>query len=242
MKREEYKKMFLLEDVHFWFVGKRYFTDSVLMKSSKDIQLILDLGSGTGGMTKYLEKYGKVTGIEQNRYSVKLAKSKNVNIKCGNINNVKIPKNKYDLVTIFDVLYHKNIYNEKKVLEKAKDALKNGGYILITDSAFNFLRSYHDVATQGNKRYTLEQIKMILQDSGFDIIFASYIFFSIFPLVLTARGIKNIIKRNVGSDVRELPKFINSFLIFILRLEASCLKYFSFPYGSSIIILAQIQK
>ena len=52
--------MYRLEDSHFWFVGKRYFIDSLLNKYKKGIKNILDLGSGTGGATKHLQKYGKV--------------------------------------------------------------------------------------------------------------------------------------------------------------------------------------
>jgi len=38
MKKDEYEKMFALEDSHFWFIGKRYYADSYL-KNLKKINL-----------------------------------------------------------------------------------------------------------------------------------------------------------------------------------------------------------
>ena len=58
---DEYKKMFLIEDQHFWFLGKRMFIKILIDKyiPNKNL-LILDVGCGTGGLTKFLSNYGKV--------------------------------------------------------------------------------------------------------------------------------------------------------------------------------------
>lgn len=239
MKTEEYKKMYLLEDSHFWFVGKRLFIDSALYNYKKDINMVLDLGSGTGGTTKYLERYGSVKGLENNKHALKFSRARKINIKEGDINNISYANKSFNLITILDVLYHKNITNEKLVLSEARRLLKSGGYLLITDSAYNFLKSYHDSATQGNKRYTLKRMKKLVENSGFIVIKASYIFISIFPLVFIKRIIGKVTDNNTGSDVQSLPKFINYLLILMLGVEALLLRYFSFPFGSSILVLAK---
>jgi hypothetical protein len=55
--------MFKMEDKHFWFINKKIFVDSILLKYKSKFN-ILDLGSGTGGMTKHMQKYGSVAGIK----------------------------------------------------------------------------------------------------------------------------------------------------------------------------------
>jgi len=55
MKTQEYKKIFLLEDKHFWFLGKRTLIKILLDQHLPNKNLfILDIGCGTGGLTKFL--------------------------------------------------------------------------------------------------------------------------------------------------------------------------------------------
>jgi len=241
MRTKEYTKMFNLEDTHFWFVGKRYFIDSLLTPYRKNIKRVLDLGSGTGGTTNYLHKYGEVVGMEMNKYAVKLAKSRGINVCEGNINSFNFPKNTFDLVTILDVLYHKDVWDEVSILKKVKSVLKDNGFLLITDSAFNFLKSYHDKATQGKRRYRVRELKKMVGKSGFKVLIVSYTYFSIFPFVVIKRFISSITKGKSGSDVEVVSGLLNNILIFLLKLESKLLKHLSFPFGSSIILLAQKQ-
>jgi len=243
MKINEYKKMFLLEEKHFWFLGKRIFVKTIIDKYIPNKNLcILDVGCGTGGLTKFLSYYGKVIGIEKNKYAYNLAKKRKLNIKIGDAQKLPFKKSSFNLVTIFDVLYHKNVKDEQKVIKEAKRVLKINGYLLITDSAFNFLKSAHDKVLYGNKRFTLFYLRKILEKEGFTIIKSSYIFFFIFPLIFIKRKILNIFLKNEVSDVVDIPKIINWFLIKLISLEAWLLKYISFPIGSSLIILAQKNK
>lgn len=231
--------MYKLEDFHFWFVGKRYFIDSVLKKYSKNIKNVLDLGSGTGGLTKYLEKYGAVTGIEEYPYAIKLAKKRGVNLKKANIQKLKLGNKKFDLVTIFDVLYHQDIKDESLVLKNAHKHLRKGGYLLITDSALPFLKGPHDVATLGARRYTVREMVKLVESNGFKVLKASYVYFSIFPFVLIKRLIFDRVSRSKTSDVGPINPLFNSILMFFLKIEANLLKTMSFPIGSSVIILAK---
>jgi len=240
MKLEEYKKMFLLEDKHFWFLGKRMFIKTLLNRyiPNKNL-LILDIGSGTGGLTKFLNHYGKVIGLEKNKYATKLAKKRGLKIIYGDAQKLPFKKNLFSLITLFDVLYHKNIKDEKIVIKEVNRVLKNNGYFLITDSAFNFLKSIHDKALYGNKRFTLFYLRKILEKEGFRIIKSSYIFFFLFSLIFIKRKVLDRFIKNNHSDLRELPKIINLFLMKLISFEAWLLKYINFPVGSSLIILAQ---
>ena len=65
---------------------------------------------------------------------------------------------------------------------------------------------------------------------------------SIFPVVLLKRTVLNRMSNNKSSDVETMPKLINSLILKILFLESLALKYISFPFGSSILILARKNK
>jgi SAM-dependent methyltransferase len=231
--------MFELEDSHFWFVGKHYFIDSVLSKYKNKIHNILDLGSGTGGATKFLQRYGKVTGIENYDYAITLAKKRGLDIKKGDLNKFRVKDNSFDLITILDVFYHKNIKEESGILKKCNEALKKNGYLLIADSALDILKSYHDIVTQGARRYSLTQMSHLVENQGFKILKASYIYFFLFPLLLINRFISNKLAKKNSSDVSSIPPIFNFVLTKIVYFESKLLRVTSFPIGSSVIILAR---
>lgn len=239
MNKREYLEMYKLEDTHFWFTGKRYFVDSILDKYSKRIKTVLDIGSGTGGMTKHMSKYGKITGVEQNSLGLTLARKRGLNVIKGNANALKFKSNQFDLITIFDVLYHKNIKDEAKILSDSKKLLKNKGLILITDSALNFLKSSHDEAVQGARRYSLKQMTDLLEKQEFKILRATYSFATLFPAVAFKRLILEKVSKPKTSDVTETPPFLNNLLKNILKIEAGIVKHLDMPIGTSIIVLAQ---
>lgn len=231
-----------LEDTHFWFVGKRYFVSAILDNHKSQIKEVLDLGSGTGGMTKYLEKYGKIRGVEINKIAINLAQKRGLKIRKGNVQNLRLGQKKFDLITIFDVLYHKNIKDEKKIFKKIKNNMSKNGYLLITDAALPILASKHDKALSGKRRYKLSDMEKLLNNSDYKIIKKSYIFFSIFPVIFIKRLFLDKLFKNKASDVKPISKFLNYFLLKILYIESIFLKYFSMPIGSSILVLAQKNK
>src|SRR3989344_9204864 len=66
MRKEQYRLMYHQEDSYWWYLAKRHFVDNLLTKLGKNLKHlnILDVGSGTGGMTQYLKSWGTVESIE----------------------------------------------------------------------------------------------------------------------------------------------------------------------------------
>lgn len=239
MQKKEYKKMYRLEDKHFWFLGKRYFVDSLLKPYTHRIKNILDVGCGTGGMTKHLEKYGKVIGVEKEEYALDFCRRRKAEALLGNAQKLPFSDRTFDLVTLLDVLYHKGVQDEKRAVREAARVLKSKGLLLITDSAFEFLKSGHDNALHGKRRFTLTELETLVKKENFDILRASYIYFvSFLPVTLKRLLIDRLFGRS-GSDVAVLPKTLNSLLLFLVRIEARLLRHISFPFGLSVAIVAQ---
>jgi len=145
-------------------------------------------------------------------------------------------KKKYNLVCLFDVLYHKYISSDEKVLSKVFKILKRGGNLCITDCAMPLLWSWHDNKVMARERYYLKDLEIKLQKVGFIIEKKSYIFFSLFPLFIINRMLGKFFQ---FSTIPRLPPLFNNIFISIYKLEAFFLRYVSFPIGSSLIILAK---
>src|SRR3989338_3835617 len=106
MKKDEFDKINRLETTHWWYVGTREISFSILSKflPKKDGLKILDIGCGTGGNLKELEKLGNAEGIDHDPYAVELCNKNGLACKVGDLKDLKLEKDTYDLITLFDVL------------------------------------------------------------------------------------------------------------------------------------------
>lgn len=240
MNTEEYKKMFKLETTHWWFLAKQKFISIVFPKINHP--KILDIGAGTGGTTQFLQHYGLVTGLEVNQTAIDFARKRGLKIIKGSAAKLPFNKNIFDVVCFFDVLYHQQI-NDVQALKEAYRILKPGGYLIVTDCAFEFLRGPHDKAVKARERYIRGELVAKIEKVGFVVQKASYIFWLVFPLTIIKRLIDRyrakFTNKKVFSDTEAVPKTINSILLTICNFEAKLLKYLNLPWGSSIIIRVQ---
>jgi ubiquinone/menaquinone biosynthesis C-methylase UbiE len=236
MELKEYNLMYELENTHWWFLGKRKFISTIFPKVKK--VKILDIGAGTGGTTKFLKTYGEVVGLEANPLAQTLARKRGLKIVSGSAEKLPFEKETFEVVTIFDVLYHQNIGSDLKVLQEAHRVLKTQGYLVVTDCALPFLKSPHDEVMQARERYTKKELTQKIEKAGFKVEKASYVFFLVFPLTLLKRLLDRLTKSH-SSNVSPVPKLLNSCLLGICTLEAWFLKFGTLPWGSSLIIRAK---
>lgn len=245
MLDSEYETMYQLEDKHWWFVSKRNFVRQVLDDNlHKNGLKILDVGCGTGGMLQLLGTYGKVFGMELHRKACELTLQRgHPGIVQGNAPYFPFKKETFHLITLFDVLYHQHILDDQAVIRQLLDLMVPGGLILITDSAFEFLKSRHDLAVMARHRYTLEELTDTLTRVDFSILKKTYLYCTLFPLVLISRWIDKLVlafaKPTIHSDLKMTPPVLNRLLIVLHAGEGKLVKVFNFPFGSSLLILGR---
>lgn len=70
--------MYDLELNHWWFAARRMIILDQIEQLLGDRRLdrILDAGCGTGGLFKFLERYGKVYGLDSSELSIKFCKQR----------------------------------------------------------------------------------------------------------------------------------------------------------------------
>jgi len=250
MEKPEYRAMYAVEKTHWWFVSRRIFVDTLLRVSGCSayvsriarvrIPRIADIGAGTGGMIPFLERYGSVTGIEPSIWGRQLAKKRGISLKKGFAEHTGLPAKSMDMVCFFDVLYHKGIHDAHAVSE-AKRLLRAGGWLVISDCAFSWLTGPHDRAVQARERYTLAQMIRIVQSQGFVIQKKTYVYFLLLPFVALKRMIDRLSTTSTTqhSDVARAHWLVNAVFLWLCRLEALGLSYGSYPFGSSILLVAR---
>lgn len=241
MESPQYKVMFEVEDTHFWYKGMRLISQSILKTyiTSRNNK-VLDAGCGTGGNFNSLKQFGTVIGIDLSDIAIRLAKEKGItNIKKGSVNNIPFPTNSFDLITCFDVLGHKQVY-ENKALSEIYRVLKPEGFLLLRVAAYDWLFGNHDIHVQSSRRYTKRRLTKLLLNKKFIPIKKTYANTILFPFIAIKRLIANILNiKSQNSDVVSIGKFWNRILYLSFLIENFIIKFINLPFGSSIIILAR---
>lgn len=248
MEKEEYRKHFELEERFWWFVGRREIVETIFKFYNviKDREHnLLDIGCGTGFNLKIFQKYIKSFGCDLSDEAIYFCKKRNLkNVVKSNAGELPFYDEKFDVVTLLDVLYHRNIQSDINVIREARRVLKKNGYLIITDSAFNFLSSRHDIVFHARERYTKEKLSARLEENGFYILKLSYLNFFLFPIVLSVRFFEKFtLNKNIKpeSNLKPINNMLNKIFIYVLRTEAFLIRYLNFPFGSSILCLAKKQ-
>ena len=103
---------------------------------------IFDLGCGEGVISKYLAKNKKriVIGIDSDEKRLPKQKTKNLSFKNADIRSVSLKGSSG--VIISDVLHHLNLKDQKSLLKKIAEELRNEGVLVIKEiDESEFLRS-----------------------------------------------------------------------------------------------------
>jgi len=244
MEREEYAKMYDLEDSHWWFLGKQAIARSLISSyvSLSPEDQILDVGCGTGGMMSLLQQYGKTFGLDICSLGLQYASRRGLtSLSQGSVLSLPFADDSFALITSFDVLYHEQVDSDVCALQELHRICRPGGILVLTDSALPILYSQHDEAYHATRRYTARQLRGKVEAAGFRIRKLSYMNTFLFPAVLAVRLWKRHIHEDgvPCSDLWAVPPLLNRILYSIYHLEASLIPWIDLPIGSSLVCVAQ---
>lgn len=228
------------EENYWWHKGRRQIIESVAKRFlPKQSMIIADIGCGTGGNYLILSKYGLVDGIDMSESALTYCKNRGFYNELVQSGAENLQKNKYNLITAFDVLEH--LENDTKILQTWANALLPHGYILLTVPAYQWLFGPHDRSLHHKRRYTRTELNQKIRAAGFTPIYDSYFFFFTFPLLCISRLLSRLKKtESETTSYQKTPQLLEKlFLKFSAIESASMENKKSFPFGSSIIIIAK---
>lgn len=240
MELSEYKKMYEIEDTHWWFSAKRQYIDIVLKKffKNKSGLKILDVGCGTGAVIEYLRfKNQQAMGIDASSIAVDYCRQKNLPVEKSEAHKTKFSEEVFDVVLALDLLEH--LENPEEAIKEMKRILKQGGLLIITVPAHQFLWSYHDVSLHHKKRCDKDSLADLFK-GGFFIELISWIHALILPPVIIIRLRNKLMGLDSGSDVKQNGKIVNLIMKFLYVFELGFFNIFNYlPFGLSLIIVAR---
>ena len=247
MEREQYDLMFAQEERHWWYVGMRRISTALLERypplvegqNARPLE-ILDAGCGSGGMTRYLSRFGRVTGIDLAPEALTLARTRRLTrLARSSIGALPFLDGSFDVVTSFDVLYHLNVQDDSAALEDIHRVLRPGGIALIRLPAFDWIRGAHDEVVHTRHRYTRDELSGKLEDAGFRLEHATYANCLLFPLAPAKRLLEQRRGTHESTDLWLPPAPINRLLADLLSLEAFPARQLGLPWGLSVFAVAR---
>jgi SAM-dependent methyltransferase len=241
---EEYEKMYNLEDSYWWFVGKRRIAQNLIEEfvPLNRRAAVLDVGCGTGATMCFLDHYGRAYGIDISETALCFCQQRALSgLSRASALGLPFADNSFSLITAFDVLYHEEIVDDLMALREFHRVCKEGGSVLISEPAFNFLWSWHDVAYHSRRRYVASELKLKLEEVGLQVVKLSYSNALLFPLIFAFRIWKRFSKPSTEdqSDLKPLNPYLNKALLALYDLEASLVCKTRLPVGSSVVCVAR---
>jgi ubiquinone/menaquinone biosynthesis C-methylase UbiE len=238
MEEREYEILYRAEQKHFWYQALHKNIISTLHEifpQQSGIK-ILDAGCGTGLLLQKLQQIGSAFGFDISVQALEFCSQRNLkNISRATVQHLPFETEIFDAVISADVLYHRNVPEERKALLEFYRVLKPGGSLILNLPAFEFLRSSHDIAIHTERRYKKKQLEILLRSCGFKINHCYYRNCFLFPFIASLRLLRRgFAKTNPESDVSLPPEWINDSLTKIMFADDWLAKQIRFPAGLSI--------
>lgn len=232
-----------VEEKHFWFISRKEFIFHQLKKFVDKTSKLIEVGAGTGNVSRYLMQRGfsdiavgemHLNGLEYARdYGVK---------ECYQFDLLEVPfESEFDAVGMFDVLEH--IENDVFAITNVHKMLKSGGYVVLTVPAHMWLWSRDDNIAGHKRRYTRKELVAKLENGGFEVLDSRYFFVGIVPLLLLRRIVNRDTKKQIETKeykkVISINPILNKFLLFSTRIENKIASFLPNFFGGSLYVIGR---
>lgn len=238
MQKEEYLKLAEVEDSMWYFRALHNHAANLIRAHHPNARgMLLDAGCGTGGFIRRVSRWFpdlRFAGIDLFQIACELARSRGTaRVARASATDLPFPDNSMSVVTSLDVLQH--IPDHQKAAAEIFRVLEPGGLAVVNGPAYMWLWSYHDDATETERRYTRPGMLRLLAGAGFEEVRSTYWNFLPLPIVVAKR--KLFARFSDSNDVKLYHPVAERVLDSGMSLERAWISRVSrLPAGSSVLV------
>lgn len=224
---------------YWWYRARADLLEAALAGYVRDGDRILDVGSADGPSVAWLREQGSRVALDVDPRGLAPGDV------CGSATELPFADESFDLVAAFDVIEH--CEPEQQALSEIHRVLRPGGRLLMSVPAYQWAWTHHDDLNHHHRRYTRPRARRAVQQSGFEVLRASYAFAGTFPFFaaqrlrtrLAERGTTPQVPENGVPPLPEVSPSIERILLGASRIDRRLLGKRNLPFGSSVVIAAQ---
>lgn len=245
MNVAEYERMFRLEDSYWWFVARHRLIEALMRArygapgSNGNGLTILDVGCGTGAMSRRMARWGRVVSADFSPLALQFSRRRGLDHLVG-ADAMRLPFSgeRFDVVVAMDMLEH--LKDDCRALSEFFRVLKPGGRVFATVPAYPHLWSEHDIALMHYRRYVRRELRERFTTSGFRVEKLSHTMSLLYPIVAMQR------RMNASRPPHDPPQAamplvpmpVNAALTGLLAAENALARRVDFPFGVTIVCVA----
>jgi SAM-dependent methyltransferase len=219
-----------LEDQHWWFVGRRSITQSLVrtILPASSPHLVVDVGCGTGANIAALSDSYRCIGIDTSLEAISLARERFSSVEF--VHGVAPEAlgdsaRSADLFLVMDVLEH--VPDDFSLFSSLLESAKLGALFLITVPANRWLWSEHDVSFGHYRRYDTNRLRQVWSGLPVSVLLLSQFNSRLYPIVRAVRLLTRLRGAPFGmgrTDLTLPPRPINRALSVTFAGEAARLR------------------
>lgn len=247
---ESFEKLYSVESKNFWFLSRNHVITFLVRKylkgKEKNENKFLEIGCGTAFVLSGLSNlsYLELSGAEIYLQGLKYARLRLPNVDFVQLDATDLPfKDHFDAIGAFDVLEH--IELDRLVMHNVYDALKQGGYFVLSVPQYMWMWSKTDDYACHKRRYSRKELLSRLSSAGFKTQYVTSFVFALFPLMILSRFFSRRKKDTSGDHTSDAPELelnrvVNSIFRVIMKIDELLIKMgVSLPFGGSLIVVAK---
>lgn len=193
MELDEYERMARAESRHWWYQATRALLAEVFVPHLAPGALVLDAGCGTGATGAWLAERHRVVGLDAERQAVELFARQHPGIPLLNADLSRLPlrEGSVDAVLCVTVLCHRAIPDPETAVGELVRVLRPGGVVCLLEPGVRRLRRAHDRAVHVARRFSVEDMRLLVTGNGCDVVRAS----GAYSFLVPPAAVKGLIER-----------------------------------------------
>ena len=238
------------EERYWWHRARRAMATGLLRRHgvAQGCRAV-DLGCGTGGNLSIFSPFAprSVVGLDISPIALQHARRKDPSaplVRADLSRPLPFADASLDVVTIFNVLYHRWVEDEVAVLSEVHRILRPGGLLIATEPAFRAFERQMDAAAMTRHRFRIPEFTAMCAKAGLRVSFASYFTSFGAPVVslmkAVDRGSTSAAAGRIHADMKPLNPVLNEILHVIANVEAlAIVRGWRLPFGLTLACVAR---
>jgi ubiquinone/menaquinone biosynthesis C-methylase UbiE len=229
-----------IEKDGFWAQHRVQIILDYLKKNS--IDLLWEIGAGDGNVSIPLSQENiSVIAVEPLKNGSDALRKSNIFTLNSTLEKINLPAHSIHAVGLFDVLGH--AHHPAEMLKEVHRVMQPKGHLLIAVPAYGWLFSDYDLSIRQIRRFSLKEIKKLIEDNGFEVSKARFAFAALVPLSIVFRLIPYKLGRR--SSFQKMKRSTLKISKISTKFNRSLSQYFRIEYklnlqfGLSIFVFAR---